>query len=162
MKSLAGVGFLHVLITYLRNFTWEKIDPSYCGSRSLPILWLFWFGRPFVFDLVTHFNHHWMSIKIAHVVENGCKELLKWQGHLVLDQVAQSPCQPGHEHFQGCVIHIWICLPVDSFFFLLVTNSWIALAVDFVCRLSNTLNLALKTSIFPNLCHVEEWDRNKY
>lgn len=63
------------------------------------------------FDLVgqhsmTHFNNFWMSKKIAHIVENECKELLKWQGYIALDQVAQSPCQPGLQHFQGRHPHL--------------------------------------------------------
>jgi len=35
-----------------------------------------------------------------------------WQGHLPLDQVAQSLIQPGLEHFQGGGIHNFSGLPV--------------------------------------------------
>jgi len=51
------------------------------------------------------------------------------QGHLPLDQVAQSPVQPGLEHFQGGDSHSFSGQPVPVFhhphgeeFFFLISN----------------------------------------
>jgi len=44
------------------------------------------------------------------LIDRPVPTLLLWAGHLSLDQVAQSPVQPGLEHFQGQGIHLNLLL----------------------------------------------------